>query len=417
MDKFIDWLQSLPKAAVITGLVIIVAVIGYFLFYGGKNDKAEARDDYKGQILLEMPDGSEKVNNMSKMEELRRNRYEEQQQVSRYWNSLGSNEDGGLMTSGGGNASVASGSAPAKYDGSYLDPSEYTEMEIYYITRNLKSKEAIDAEHKSRREEQERQRRQAEEARLKEERENSDSAYFARMERQYAFAAEMQRKYGGGDADAVQLVDETPAEPQDRRIDVKASVLPSAVLADDGIITSLDADPTVGGVGPDGRPIQAPAKATFLKSEKLVSGQRVIMRLLQDLHLSDGTVIPANTHVSGTCNVGSRLKISIKTVNYGGHIYYVDIDIYDNDGTEGIYCPVIVQDRAGRSARRVVQNAGQSAASAVSSMAALTSRYASSVAASAMNEVIRSIDSNGNVTVSVSAGYEFYVFEDLSQQR
>lgn len=321
------------------------------------------------------------------------------------------------MTSGGGNASVASGSAPAKYDGSYLDPSEYTEMEIYYITRNLKSKEAIDAEHKSRREEHERQRRQAEEARLKEERENSDSAYFARMERQYAFAAEMQRKYGGGDADAVQPVDETPAEPQDRRIDVKASVLPSAVLADDGIITSLDADPTVGGVGPDGRPVQAPAKATFLKSEKLVSGQRVIMRLLQDLHLSDGTVIPANTHVSGTCNVGSRLKISIKTVNYGGHIYYVDIDIYDNDGTEGIYCPVIVQDRAGRSARRVVQNAGQSAASAVSSMAALTSRYASSVAASAMNEVIRSIDSNGNVTVSVSAGYEFYVFEDLSQQR
>ena len=126
------------------------------------------------------------------------------------------------------------------------------------------------------------------------------------------------------------------------------------------------------------------------------------------------TLIPANTHVKGICNIGDRLKISVTTINYGGKIYYTNLDIYDNDGTEGIYCPVIVNSRRDKSGKRIGKTALQEAAS-IASSALSSNPYLGRIAGQGIREITQSIDMNGNISVSVTSGYEFFVFENMEK--
>lgn len=412
MGKIFDFIKSLPKAAQVLLLVAVfgglAAGMGYMLF--GKRG-GEPVEEQRPAVFADIPDAADQSSNLGKLEEMRKQSRSQQSSVNSYWESLGGDvaNDGGLLATGGGLSPAAAA------DPGYLDPSVYSEYEIYLITSGAYTKQEIDARHedetqRQRAEEQERVREQRE----REDRERrEDSLYYARLEQSYRLA----EKYSGGTRQTAPKTSQpaAPAEPEPRKIDVQpTSTIPSTVLAEDGIITSLESG-GVGGVRMDaeGKPMVTPVKATFLKTEQLVSGQRVIMRLMQDLHLSDGTVIPSNTHVSGTCKVGGRLNIEITTINYGGRIYYVNLDIYDNDGTEGIYCPVIVQNQAANAKKRIGRQAASTAAQVLSG--AVGNRYTSALTASAMNNIVQTIDSNGNVSVSVSAGYEFYIFENVKK--
>ena len=398
MNKLIDWVMSLPKWGQIALSVVLVSVaIGGAAFYLYKDNKPAAQDSVIS-IRSDFPDAEEQKLSDDKLKALRESSNEN---INDYWNSLEIKaEEGGGLLAGSGNSNTTT-------KDEYLDPSVYTSIEIERIRLGLESRESIDAKHRQREERKQIKKRNAE-TRKRYEQEHSDSAYFARMDKAY----DIVRNYSETPAETQVAVEEIPIE-EPRRINIESRSLESVSLSDNSVICSLNSSST------SSRNISgslSPAKATFLKSENLINGQRVTMRLMEDLVLSDGTMIPANTHIKGICHVSSRLNIKVNTINYGGKIYYVNLDIYDNDGTEGIYCPVIAQSQG----KRAGKNLATSALSGIASTAAslfTRSPTVGRVFSRGVNEISSSIDGKGNVTVKVLSGYEFYVFEEIDNDK
>ncbi len=420
MGNMFNKIQSMPKALQIVLAVVLVLLLGFaFVWFGyGKQIKASAEPVEEKNVLIEFPEGTEQQGEMSKLEEIKRSLSSSNQSVNDYWGSLEADKE---KTNGG----LLAGDDTGQQELSGLDPAVYSQYEMYQIRQGLKTKAEIDADHEEDRLAAERRKRELDErtGSRSEGIMDSDSAYFARLERTYQLmnkyvvpAASQPEQQPAADAP----VAEEAGEPEPRKLDIQKQTLPSHTIVSDDIISSLESDVLVGGTNEyNGEIVTVPAKATFLKSEVLVSGQRVIMRLMQDLKLSDGTLIPANTHVSGTCNIGSRLKIKITSINYNGRIYYTDIDIYDNDGTEGIYCPIIVDKQSKRAAKRAAGQTAQSAGNVVANVLRSTP-YTSifgQAASSGISEVSRMIDSEGNVSVKVASGYEFFVFENIEKNQ
>ena len=411
MQKLFDWLMGLSKGgqiAVLSGVVILFVGGAAYYFLGDRLSQEESEgSDY--DVSSDFPDAEVDEITDDKLSLLRKGNNED---VTSFWESLeaeSTGNSGGLLGSG-----VQQSDSKYMHEGVYLDPAVYTSTEIERIKLGIETKEAIDARKFART-----QREQVSKTPKPLTQAQQDSVYFARMEMAYGLAA----KYS---APA-----EQPAVPQDeyfeeeaeveeeeapKTIEIEVKSLPSVSLSGDNIIRSLGgpsldqvSDVTVPVVSP------SPAKATFLRTENLVNGQRVTMRLMEDLKLSDGTVIPANTHIKGTCNMSSRLNIEVKAISYGGKIYYVNLNIYDNDGTEGIYCPIIAEKRRGKAAKNIASTALSGAASTA---ATLFTRNAilGRVVSQGINEINGSIDGNGNVTVKVASGYEFYVFEEIEDK-
>ena len=122
---------------------------------------------------------------------------------------------------------------------------------------------------------------------------------------------------------------ETPA-PEPQSIDL------SAVGSSDGIISSLDDDFEDAAVQYEGA--KRPFKCMFVRDQKITSGQRVTLRLLEDYN-QDGVRIPANTHLAAICKIGDRLELQVRSLEMNGRIIPLALDAYDTDGLQGIYCP------------------------------------------------------------------------------
>ena len=216
------------------------------------------------------------------------------------------------------------------------------------------------------------------------------------------------------DNTAARPKEEEPQESE-RKIDLgsNTSALPANAMGESDIITSLVGDGDDDVVHYSGTPRSKPVKATFLKNETISSGQRVIIRLMQELTLSDGTVIPANTHITGTCSISKRLKIDVKMLHYNGRMFPTDISVYDNDGTEGIYCPTA--EEAQKVAKKLKKAASSATQSVMSTMGTLVTGnpLMGRLATQGMNGVSSAIQEDGSVSITVSAGYEFYVFENV----
>ena len=171
----------------------------------------------------------------------------------------------------------------------------------------------------------------------------------------------------------------------------------SAVGDSDGIISSLDDDFTDDAVQYEGA--KRPFRCMFVRDQKLVSGQRVSLRLLED-YMADGVRIPANTHLSAICKIGERLELSVRSLELGGRIMPLALDAYDTDGLPGIYCPETASSKASRKASDdAISTAGQTFGGLVGDIASTVLRTGASIAKSA----------SGEVSVSVVSGYEFYL--------
>ena len=171
----------------------------------------------------------------------------------------------------------------------------------------------------------------------------------------------------------------------------------SAVGSSDGIVSSLDDEFEDAAVQYEGA--KRPFKCMFVRDEKLKSGQRVTLRLLEDY--SDGGVrIPANTHLQAICKIGDRLELSVRSLDLGGRIVPLALDAYDTDGLQGIYCPETSSARASKQASQdAIQTAGTTFGGLVGDLASTVLRTGASIARSA----------TGEVSVSVVSGYEFYL--------
>ena len=166
----------------------------------------------------------------------------------------------------------------------------------------------------------------------------------------------------------------------------------------DGIITSLDDDfddPSVR----YSSSAKVPFRCMFVRDQKVVDGQRVTVRLLEDYSV-DGVFVPANTHLAAMCKVSDRLELSVRSVEINGRILPLQLVAYDTDGMAGIYCP---ETSASRNSRRASSDAISAANSTfgglVGDLTNTVLRTGATIAKSA----------SGELSVKVVAGYEFYL--------
>ena len=200
--------------------------------------------------------------------------------------------------------------------------------------------------------------------------------------------AEMVRDVLTGGHGEAPALEESPA-PQ--------SIDLSAVGSSDGIISSLDDDVDDAAVQYEGA--KRPFRCMFVRDQKLTSGQRVTLRLLEDYNL-DGVRIPANTHLPAICKIGDRLELSVRSLEMNGRIIPLALDAYDTDGLQGIYCPETSASKNSRKASDdAISTAGQTFGGLVGDIASTVIRTGASIAKSA----------TGEVSVSVVSGYEFYL--------
>ena len=166
----------------------------------------------------------------------------------------------------------------------------------------------------------------------------------------------------------------------------------------DGIITSLDDDfddPSVR----YSSSVKVPFRCMFVRDQKVVDGQRVMVRLLEDYSV-DGVFVPANTHLAAMCKVSDRLELSVRSVEINGRILPLQLVAYDTDGMAGIYCP---ETSASRNSRRASSDAISAVNSTfgglVGNLANTVLRTGATIAKSA----------SGELSVKVVSGYEFYL--------
>lgn len=166
----------------------------------------------------------------------------------------------------------------------------------------------------------------------------------------------------------------------------------------DGIITSLDDDfddPSVR----YSSSAKVPFRCMFVRDQKVVDGQRVTVRLLEDYSV-DGVFVPANTHLAAVCKVSDRLELSVRSVEINGRILPLQLVAYDTDGMAGIYCP---ETSASRNSRRASSDAISAVNSTfgglVGDLANTVLRTGATIAKSA----------SGELSVKIVSGYEFYL--------
>ena len=418
MDKVIEWFSNLPKFVKIFLAVVVFFLLFYAVVVFAFGDKfgSKSAAEERPQVLLDVQGATTKEENLSKIDTYKRQTNSNVSSAEDAWNSLGGDDDGGLNPDGGSNEG---GLNPRndKYEGEYLDPAEYSEIERYYIQSGTVSKAEIDARHK--RQKAEDDSFAAEKA--KHERVNSqeyqDSLYLARMEKAYVMA----QKYAQPPQNHVEQKpvekEEVTEKEEPRHIDIpqEETCLPAESFRGNDIISSLGSEQQAMTYS-DGKVTIQPAKATFLKTERIIAGQRVVMRLMQDLKLSDGTVIPSNTHITGICSVGKRLDIKISTIQYGGRMFHSDLSVYDNDGTEGIYCPVIEKRQTEKSSKNIAKTIGSGVASTAAGLFT-GNAYGARVAQQSIYELSKVALDDGSVAINVVSGYEFYLFENVKKKK
>lgn len=213
---------------------------------------------------------------------------------------------------------------------------------------------------------------------------------------------------------ATAKADPVPEEPESKA---------SQGVRRSGSISSLDGDwGTVEGISSLDNESQYvnqdedhPYKVMFTRDQKIKSGERITIRLLEDMAVN-GILIPRNTHLSATCQIGERLEIHVSNIEINGKIYALNYTAFDNDGSQGLYCPTTEGNRASQQAK---SSAGSSATSAISSAAAIAG---AAMGSSALGSMIGSMTNvgaqavtgrGGSVTAEVNSGYVFYLLKDI----
>jgi hypothetical protein len=95
-------------------------------------------------------------------------------------------------------------------------------------------------------------------------------------------------------------------------------------------------------------PHSSAISASVEETQTLVSGAEVRLRLLQEIRIQ-GTVIPKDQLIYGISSLSNeRLKIRIHSIRAGDAILPVSLDVYDQDGLEGIDVPGSLSRDAGK---------------------------------------------------------------------
>ena len=145
-----------------------------------------------------------------------------------------------------------------------------------------------------------------------------------------------------------------------------------------------------------------PYRCMFTRDEKVRNGQRITLRLLEDLVIGH-THIPRNTHLQGLVTISDRMEVKVTSLDVGGRILSFHFEAFDTDGGKGIYCSDLSKTR-----KEVTDQGLATVSSTLSSRLGRIARDAATVGAS----IVR--NKAGEATVTVPAGYTFYIIEEFN---
>lgn len=169
------------------------------------------------------------------------------------------------------------------------------------------------------------------------------------------------------------------------------------------VLSSLDGTPA-------GTPVEENpdrlVRCMFIRDEKVRSGQRVTVRLLEEIRVGD-MVIPANSHLTATCSLGDRLSLEVTSLQVNGHLVPSSYVAYDSDGLEGLYCPDTETslEKASKGTRSTLISSGGNALS--QSLSGLLG-----VGINAGTSAVSQAASAQSSYVQVSSGYQFYLLKN-----
>ena len=362
----------------IAGFLLFFLLMGFFIW--AQSSKAENADKEKknGNVYTEVQNGEEKPMEDSKIKSYRNSRAN----IENYWDDMGEELDAEPESEDP--VDIVTGT---RKEASARGARNYTAEDVFGSSPTSQNPAETPAQSS---------RQDAAERRAMYQRERQ-AALDEVMRRQEEMMKAQQGASGNEEAPAV------PVEETRDRIDIDKVMVRksgSVTTLEDGFtsVTSSGVSTLEGASEQFFVDEEYPFKCMFVRSGKLKSGERVSIRLLDDMVI-DGQLVPKNTHLMAVCSIGSRLDLNVASIDLGGKIINLDYDAYDNDGTKGIYCPGI-SDRT----------ASQAASTAVSGA---RSRLTSRIGRAAQDVVNTGLSlitlSGGETAVQVPAGYQFYL--------
>lgn len=138
----------------------------------------------------------------------------------------------------------------------------------------------------------------------------------------------------------------------------------SAPMTDDEFVAAFSQPRNMGFVTAAGNETVASKnsiRACVYQTITLTSGRELQIRLLEPLRAGN-ILIPANSIITGACRIsGERMSVTVNSIQYGGNIIPVELQVYDMDGQPGIFVPGSDEINAAKEvAAQLAQSAGTS---------------------------------------------------------
>lgn len=138
----------------------------------------------------------------------------------------------------------------------------------------------------------------------------------------------------------------------------------SAPMTDDEFIAAFSQPRNMGFVTAAGNETVASKnsiRACVYQTITLTSGRELQIRLLEPMQAGN-ILIPANSIITGACRIsGERMSVTVNSIQYGGNIIPVELQVYDMDGQPGIFVPGSDEINAAKEvAAQLAQSAGTS---------------------------------------------------------
>ena len=91
------------------------------------------------------------------------------------------------------------------------------------------------------------------------------------------------------------------------------------------------------------------------EDQAIRDGQQVKLRLLKEI-TADGVTIPANTILHAVCQLSDdRLRLTVRSLQLGGQLIPLDLDVYDTDGSMGVNVPGLSRQSGGQLQSSAIQ--------------------------------------------------------------
>lgn len=243
----------------------------------------------------------------------------------------------------------------------------------------------------------------------------------ALLEKSYELAAKYQNGKGNAGQSAQPEGTETSAKADERSMKAEpiSGVRPAVVSAlpqpmtDSAFIADYAGERNYGfhtAIGTAEASEKNTIAACVQGDQTITDGQTVKLRLLEPMRVS-GRVIPRNTLLVGAARLqGERLGIGITSLEHGGSIIPVKLEVYDSDGQAGIFIPGSMEIDA---AKEIGANMGSSLGSSINISTDAGAQLASDLGRGAIQGISQYISKRmRTVKVHLKSGYRVLLYQE-----